>query len=123
MIRAGKDKNGNWGFFGFTEELDPFVELTEEEHKIFFSQEAVGKTIHWNEETGEPTLVDRPEPTEAEQAPYRIEELKAEIASRDWRVTKALRLGVPVDELYPGETEWYENTIAEINRLEEMISE
>jgi hypothetical protein len=45
-------------------------------------------------------------------------EIKAEIAGRDYQVIKAARQGVPVDQLYPGHTAWYEEKIAILNGME-----
>jgi hypothetical protein len=52
----------------------------------------------------------------------RIAELKEEIASRDYQVIKAARQGIPVDELYPGHTAWYEEKIAMLNSMEEELN-
>lgn len=52
-----------------------------------------------------------------------VGKLKAEISSHDWKVIKAQRLGVGVDELYPGETNWYNTAIQEINALEAELTE
>jgi MinD-like ATPase involved in chromosome partitioning or flagellar assembly len=49
----------------------------------------------------------------------RIAEIKAEIAGRDYQVIKAAREGVPVDDLYPEHTAWYEKQIAALKSLEE----
>ena len=49
----------------------------------------------------------------------KIKELEAEIASRDYRVIKAARqfLHDQIEELYPGETEWYNSMVEKINEL------
>jgi hypothetical protein len=49
----------------------------------------------------------------------RIKELEAEIASRDYRVIKAARqfLHDQIEEMYPGETAWYDSIVAKINEL------
>jgi hypothetical protein len=49
----------------------------------------------------------------------KIRELEAEIASRDYRVIKAARavLYEKIEEMYPGETEWYNSMVAKINQL------
>jgi hypothetical protein len=52
----------------------------------------------------------------------RIAELKEEIAGRDYQVIKAARQGVPVEELYPGHTVWYEEKIAALNGMEEEVN-
>ena len=49
--------------------------------------------------------------------------LRAEIAERDYRVTKASRLGTTVETLYPGETAWYNAKVAEINSIEAQLAE
>jgi chromosome segregation ATPase len=51
----------------------------------------------------------------------KIGSLESEISSRDWRVIKAQRLNKDVDELYPGESEWYEDTVVKINKLREEL--
>jgi hypothetical protein len=53
----------------------------------------------------------------------RMGALKSEISSRDWKVIKAQRLGRPVDDLYPGETAWYSQTVEKINGLEAQLEE
>jgi hypothetical protein len=49
----------------------------------------------------------------------KIKELEAEIASRDYRVIKAARqfLHDRIEEMYPGETEWYNSIVEKINEL------
>jgi hypothetical protein len=49
----------------------------------------------------------------------RIAELQAELDARDYRVLKAVRaqLGDVIEEMYPGEAEWYNATVEKINRL------
>jgi hypothetical protein len=47
--------------------------------------------------------------------------LKAEIASRDYRALKAVKLGVGLDSLYPGESAWYETTLDRVHELEETL--
>jgi hypothetical protein len=49
--------------------------------------------------------------------------LLRELRSRDYRVIKAIRLGKTVEKLYPGETRWYEDTIARIKLLEPHVPE
>jgi hypothetical protein len=51
----------------------------------------------------------------------RLKEAEAELAARDYRVTKAVRLGTTVEEIYPGETEWYEVQVAKINGIKAKI--
>jgi len=56
---------------------------------------------------------------EAEHAKFvEIESIKKEIAQRDYRALKAFKLGMELDELYPGETQWYQDSIARIHELE-----
>jgi hypothetical protein len=57
----------------------------------------------------------------ADDAKEEIKRIKAEIAGRDYRVLKAQRLGKDVDELYPGETGWYREALAEMNGYEEAV--
>jgi hypothetical protein len=49
----------------------------------------------------------------------KIKELEAEIASRDYRVIKAARevLFDKIEQMYPGETEWYNSIVEKINEL------
>jgi hypothetical protein len=49
----------------------------------------------------------------------RIADLEAELAARDYRVLKAARaqLHDTIEEMYPGETAWYNAKVAEINAL------
>jgi len=48
----------------------------------------------------------------------RIQDLKDEIASKDYQVIKAYRLGVSIDELYPGHVLWYQQTMEKLEQLE-----
>jgi len=50
----------------------------------------------------------------------RIEDLKAEIASKDYQVIKAARLGMGIDDLYPGHTAWYQQKMDQLFELEEQ---
>jgi hypothetical protein len=50
----------------------------------------------------------------------RIEELKAEIASRDYQVIKAMRAGVDIDTLYPGHRAWYQQKMETLAELEDI---
>jgi hypothetical protein len=50
----------------------------------------------------------------------RIEDLKTEIASRDYQVIKAMRAGVDIDTLYPGHRAWYQEKIDALAELEEI---
>jgi hypothetical protein len=44
--------------------------------------------------------------------------LRVEIAARDYRALKAVKLGVAINELYPGETDWYKGKVEELRALE-----
>ena len=44
-----------------------------------------------------------------------------EIAKRDYRALKAIKLGKPLNDLYPGESEWYERSIDRFNELEIIL--
>jgi len=55
------------------------------------------------------------------QAVAEREQLIAEIAGRDYRALKAVKLGEKLDEIYPGESEWYREKIARVNELEALI--
>jgi hypothetical protein len=57
----------------------------------------------------------------ADAAKKEIEQIKAEIARRDYRVLKAKRLGEDLDELYPGETDWYKNALNVMGGLEATV--
>jgi hypothetical protein len=52
----------------------------------------------------------------------RLAELKREMADSDWKVIKAARLGVTVEELYPGESAWYAQQVVKINALEKELA-
>jgi hypothetical protein len=45
-----------------------------------------------------------------------------EIAKRDYRAWKAVKLGKPIDELYPGESDWYKAKIQRFTELEAILS-
>jgi hypothetical protein len=49
----------------------------------------------------------------------RIAALEAELAARDYRVLKAARaqLKDTIEQMYPGETEWYNSMVEKINQL------
>jgi hypothetical protein len=119
MIYSGK-KDGNWGFYLAKDGVSPCVELTDQEHMALFDGQATGKIILWQED-GRPYLADPPEPTAREQAQAEIARIKAEIAARDYRALKAMKLGEDIDVLYPGETEWYKAQLARIAELESIM--
>lgn len=48
--------------------------------------------------------------------------IKAEIAARDYRALKAMKLGQPLDALYPGESAWYAENLARLQELEAEIA-
>jgi hypothetical protein len=50
----------------------------------------------------------------------RIEDLKKEIASRDYQVIKAMRAGVDIDSLYPGHRVWYQQKTESLAELEDI---
>jgi hypothetical protein len=53
----------------------------------------------------------------------RIEDLKTEIASRNYQVIKAMRTGVDIDTLYPGHRAWYQQkmeTLAELENIKKI---
>jgi hypothetical protein len=50
----------------------------------------------------------------------RIDDLKTEIASRDYQVIKAMRAGVDVDTLYPGHHAWYQKKMETLAELEDI---
>jgi hypothetical protein len=60
---------------------------------------------------------------EIEAKTKEAEEIRAEIAARDYRVTKATRLSTTVESLYPGETAWYNGKVAQINSIEARLAE
>ncbi len=122
VIYSGK-KNDSWGFFLEREDsITPCYEIDKEYHAQLFEGQSQGKLIAFREIDGYPYLTDYPEPTEAEKAKKHIERLKREIADRDYRALKALRLNTDIDVLYPGETDWYKSVVAEINELEKLLS-
>jgi hypothetical protein len=57
----------------------------------------------------------------AEEAATELAELKSEVESRDYRALKAFKLGKTLEEIYPGEAEWYEEKLARIHELEETL--
>jgi hypothetical protein len=58
-----------------------------------------------------------------ESAESEMVRIKTEIASRDYRALKAQKLGVKIDSLYPGETDWYKAQLERLSELEEIIEE
>jgi len=50
----------------------------------------------------------------------RIQDLKNEIASKDYQVIKAARLGMSIDDLYPGHTAWYQQKMEQLYELDEI---
>jgi hypothetical protein len=53
----------------------------------------------------------------------RIEDLKKEIADRDYQVIKAARQGITVDALYPGHSAWYTAKMETLHQLEEALQQ
>jgi hypothetical protein len=51
----------------------------------------------------------------------RLAEAIAVVASRDYQVIKAARAGVPVDELYPDHTAWYDAASEKVHDIEAKI--
>jgi hypothetical protein len=47
-----------------------------------------------------------------------LQNIKIEIASRDYRALKAYKLGVDLDSLYPGESAWYQTKLDRVHELE-----
>jgi hypothetical protein len=66
--------------------------------------------------------VDKPK-KEYYQALTDMEAARAVIASTDYKVIKAYRLGKPVEELYPGITEEYQANVAVVQRCEKIVTE
>jgi c-di-AMP phosphodiesterase-like protein len=50
----------------------------------------------------------------------RIDDLKKEIGSKDYQVIKAARMGISIDDLYPGHTAWYQQKMDQLFQLEEI---
>lgn len=73
----------------------------------------------WDEEKG--NFVVNSEKKEKAKKENEIGTLRSEINSRDWRWAKAQKLDVDVDEIYPGERDWYTKTVAKINELESAL--
>jgi hypothetical protein len=119
MLYSGK-KDGNWGFYLENDGVNPYIKLTEDEHLALFEGQGTGKVIRWQED-GTPYLDDPPEPTATEQARAEIARIKVEIAARDYRALKAIKLGEDIDVLYPGESEWYKAQLTKIAALESVI--
>jgi hypothetical protein len=59
----------------------------------------------------------------AEEAAGEMAEVKAEIAARDYRALKAMKLGQSLDTLYPGESAWYQEKLGRIHELEAALGE
>jgi hypothetical protein len=116
-IYAGTKNGQDYGFYLNPDGLLSVIELTNEAHKHLIDGQRAGKQLKWDSNET-PYLADIPEPTEKEKAVVHIEKLKTELTARDYRLLKALKLGKDLDELYPGETDWYKAAIAEINELE-----
>jgi hypothetical protein len=93
--------------------VEPEMELTEE---AFASHGNLARIIN-----GEIFLGKTDAEKAADNAKEEIKRIKAEIASRDYRVLKAQRLGTDVDELYPGETDWYREALAALGIYEETV--
>jgi hypothetical protein len=49
------------------------------------------------------------------------DKIKREITARDYRALKAYKLGQSLDDLYPGESEWYQAQLDRIHELEEAL--
>jgi hypothetical protein len=45
-----------------------------------------------------------------------------EIAGSDYKVIKAMRLGVTLEELYPGITGWYKERVGRLNEIEAIYA-
>jgi hypothetical protein len=93
--------------------VEPEMEITEEE---FAAHGNLARVIN-----GEIFLGKTAEEAAADNAKEEIKRIKADIASRDYRVLKAQRLGTDVDELYPGETGWYRAALTTLGTLEETV--
>jgi hypothetical protein len=50
-----------------------------------------------------------------------IYQIKAEIAVRDYRALKAMKLGVELDDIYPGESAWYQEKLDRIREIEALL--
>jgi hypothetical protein len=57
----------------------------------------------------------------AGEAATELADLKSEVESRDYRALKAFKLGKTLEEIYPGEAEWYEEKLFRIHELEETL--
>jgi hypothetical protein len=57
-----------------------------------------------------------------EEAQKEMDAIKNEIAQRDYRALKAQKLGESIDELYPGETDWYKEQLARMETLEAILA-
>jgi hypothetical protein len=58
-----------------------------------------------------------------EQGAYQNEicQIRAEIAARDYRALKAMKLGVGLDDIYPGESAWYNEQLDRIHEQEALL--
>jgi len=62
-----------------------------------------------------------PAAEQAARAAAERQQIISEIAARDYRALKAVKLGQELDDLYPGESEWYRGKIARVNELEALL--
>ena len=53
----------------------------------------------------------------------KIDSLRAEIEAGDYKALKAVKLNVPFEELYPGESSAYQGKVAELNQAEADLAE
>jgi hypothetical protein len=118
-------KDGRWSFFTDNTGADPYIEIPTDQYMAFIDRaNNTGKIIQWNEETGEPFLVDPPPPTAAEAAEQRIAEIDQELTELDGKkarptasITLAMAEGAAVNSRDAARLQQYEQQ-AEALRIE-----
>jgi hypothetical protein len=125
LVETGKrkDNRGRWYHTERTGETKLVYQLDEDPGNEWTRKAPLENEPHqkWDEASGS-WVVDTKK-KETADLESKIGALKSEISSRDWKVIKAQRLERPVDDLYPGETAWYNQTVEKINDYEAQLNE
>lgn len=90
-------------------------------HKIITEEEFNSNGCYARIVDGDIVIGRTKEELQAEKDHIELEELKAEVASRDYRALKAVKLGVELDSIYPGESAWYQGKLDRIHELETSL--
>jgi hypothetical protein len=124
LIAQGKRKDlrGRWFNKHNIGETKVVNDLDEEPDSDWTREEPIPNEQFqiWSEEEG--TFVRDVTAREIAEVEREIGSLRSEISSRDWKCIKAQRLKIDVEELYPGETDWYVATVERINTLETRLT-